>query len=208
MPIFAETFWRLEGQCQSLRLRQTMKNPHQIESSVDRKLLTKWRWEKSFYLKLKPTNFLRQALKHESNGTTWQIALLSCLFDGELLFVNTRLSVKVKLSVFNLVKAIQSCREEVKIWSKNFEPINVTLVLTVITLSNQEESKARVPNIATYLIFTLLSNERGIDEIEKYSSINVFIKRLFPPQAHFYKFCCKKLLRLQGMTILSRGNFE
>ena len=120
MPIFAETFWRLEGQCQSLRLRQTMKNPHQIESSVDRKLLTKWRWEKSFYLKLKPTNFLRQALKHESNGTTWQIALLFCLFDGELLFVNTRLSVKVKLSVFNLVKAIQSCKEEVKIWSKNF----------------------------------------------------------------------------------------
>ena len=38
------------------------------------------------------------------------------------------------------------------------EPINVTLVLTVITLSNQEESKARVPNNATYLIFALLSN--------------------------------------------------
>ena len=145
--------------------------PHQIESSVDRKLPTKWRWEKCFYLKLKPTNWLRQALKHESNGTTWQIALLSCLFGGELLFVNTRLSVKVKLSVFNLVKAIQSCREEVKIWSKNFEPINVTLVVTVITLSNQEESKARVPNNATYLIFALLSNaqegEWGIDEIEK-----------------------------------------
>ena len=83
--------------------------------------------------------------------------LLSCLFDGELLFVNTRLSVKVKLSVFNLVKAIQSCREEVKIWSKNFEPINVTLVLTVITLSNQEESKAGVPNNATYLIFAFIT---------------------------------------------------
>ena len=63
---------------------------------------------------------MRQALKHESNGTTWQIALLSCLFDGELLFLNTRLSVKVTLSNFNLVKAIQSCRKEVKIWSKNF----------------------------------------------------------------------------------------
>ena len=63
---------------------------------------------------------MRQALKHESNGTTWQTTLLSCLFDGELLFVNTRLSVKVKLSAFNLVKAIQSCREEVKIWSENF----------------------------------------------------------------------------------------
>ena len=42
--------------------------------------------------------------------------MLSCLFDGELLFVNTRLLVKVKLSVFNLIKAIQSCRKEVKIW--------------------------------------------------------------------------------------------
>ena len=39
-------------------------------------------------------------------------------------------------------------------------------------LSNQEESKARVPNNATYLIFALLSNAqegggRGIDGIEK-----------------------------------------
>ena len=166
MTIFGETFWPLRDQCQSRDLDRQWK-----AASNRIKLLTKWRWEKCFYLKLKPTNWLRQALKHESNGTTWQIALLSCLFGGELLFVNTRLSVKVKLSVFNLVKAIQSCREEVKIWSKNFEPINVTLVVTVITLSNQEESKARVPNNATYLIFALLSNaqegEWGIDEIEK-----------------------------------------
>ena len=68
------------------------------------------------------------------------MAFLFRFCNGELLFVNTRLSVKVKLSVFNLVEAIQSCREEVKISSKtdvNF--LNATLVLTVITLSKQTQ---------------------------------------------------------------------
>ena len=72
------------------------------------------------------------------------MAFLFPFCNGELLFVNTRLSVKVKLSVFNLVKAIQSCREEVKISSKtdvNF--LNATLVLTVIMLSKKNSRDKR-----------------------------------------------------------------
>lgn len=67
------------------------------------------------------------------------MAFLFRFCNGELLFLNTRLSVKVKLSVFNLVKAIQSCREEVKISSKNVNFLNATFVLTVITLSKQTQ---------------------------------------------------------------------
>ena len=149
-----------------------------------------------FLLKIKAHKLVEVSLKtYESYDITWQIALLPFLFDGELLFVNTRLSVKVKLSVFNLVKAIQSCREEVRISSMNFKPINVTLVLVVIMLSNQDESKARVPNNATYFIFALLSNAQelgsGIYGIEKKSSINVFIKCSFLPRHIFTNFDAK-----------------
>ena len=99
------------------------------------------------------------------------------MFDRELLFLNTRLSVKVKLPVFNLVKAIQSCREEVKISSKtdvNF--LNATLVLTVITLSKQTQGKP------TTALIQYLSNSyrdkqgrggRG-RELEQRLSQNVF----------------------------------
>ena len=104
------------------------------------------------------------------------MAFLSRFCNGELLFVNTRLSVKVKLSVFNLVKAIQSCREEVKISSKNVKFLNSTVVLTVITLQNKLKGNQQQHLFNIYLTLTGTSGYSGGRgrELEKRLSQNVF----------------------------------
>ena len=107
------------------------------------------------------------------------MAFLSRFCNGEL-FVNTRLSVKVKLSVFNLVKATQSCREEVKISSKNVKFLKATLVLTYCYCAFKTNSR-----VITNTLIQCFSNSyrdkqgrRGVGGYEVFLKLRVVYAKL------------------------------